>query len=128
MLFNGANIAEQIDVSANGNRVRFFRDAGNITMDTAGGERIDFNALGGADLVTVNDLTGTDLTGLNLDPEGTLAPATASPTVLSSTAPTARTRSCQRRRRGWCEGERSRRNGQDPPPGGCKRPARDQRP
>jgi Ca2+-binding RTX toxin-like protein len=71
MLFNGANIAEQIDVSANGNRVRFFRDAGNITMDTAGVERIDFEALGGADLVAVNDLTGTDLTSLNVDLEGT---------------------------------------------------------
>jgi predicted lipoprotein with Yx(FWY)xxD motif len=70
MLFNGANIAERIDVSANGNRVRFFRDAGNITMDTAGVERIDFAALGGADTVTVNDLTGTDLTALTVDLEG----------------------------------------------------------
>ena len=70
MVFNGANIAEQIDVSANGNRVRFFRDAGNITMDTAGVERIDFKALGGADLVNVGDLTGTDLVSLQLDLEG----------------------------------------------------------
>ena len=57
MRFNGANIAEQVDLSANGNRLRFFRDQANITMDTAGVERVDFNALGGADLVTVNDLT-----------------------------------------------------------------------
>ncbi|HET7855712.1 MAG TPA: hypothetical protein VFL41_04570 [Gaiellaceae bacterium] len=71
MLFNGANIDEQIDVSANGNRVRFFRDIGTITMDTAGVERIDFNALGGADLVTVNDLSGTDLASLQVDLEGT---------------------------------------------------------
>ena len=34
----------------------------NITMDTAGVERVDFNALGGADIVTVNDLTGTGVT------------------------------------------------------------------
>ena len=34
MLFNGANAAERIDLSANGNRLRFFRDVGNITMDT----------------------------------------------------------------------------------------------
>jgi Ca2+-binding RTX toxin-like protein len=71
MRFNGANIAGRVDLSANGNRLRFFRDAGNITMDTAGVERIDFAALGGADLVTVNDVTGTDLTSLQVDLEGT---------------------------------------------------------
>ena len=59
MLFNGAGGAEQVDLSANGNRLRFFRGTqGTITMDTRCVERVDFNALGGADLVTVNDLTG----------------------------------------------------------------------
>ena len=67
MRFNGANIAEQVDLSANGNRLRFFRTQANITMDTAGLERVDFNALGGADLVTVNDLTGTDVGNVNVD-------------------------------------------------------------
>jgi Ca2+-binding RTX toxin-like protein len=71
MRFNGANIAEQVDLSANGNRLRFFRVQANITMDTAGVERVDFNALGGADVVNVGDLTGTDLTLLQLDLEGT---------------------------------------------------------
>ena len=33
MLFNGANIAENIDISANGGRVRFFRDIANVSMD-----------------------------------------------------------------------------------------------
>ena len=65
--FNGAAIAEHVDLSANGKRLRFFRDAANITMDTAGVERVDFNALGGADSVTVNDLTGTDVTNVDLD-------------------------------------------------------------
>ena len=76
MLFNGAGGAEQIDVSANGNRLRFFRAQGNITMDTAGVERVDFNALGGADLVTVNDLTGTDVSNVNVDLAGTLGGTT----------------------------------------------------
>jgi predicted lipoprotein with Yx(FWY)xxD motif len=67
MRFNGANIAEQVDLSANGNRLRFFRVQANITMDTAGVERVDFNALGGADQVTVNDLTGTDVGAVNVD-------------------------------------------------------------
>jgi RTX calcium-binding nonapeptide repeat (4 copies) len=67
MLFNGANQSEKIDLSANGSRLRFFRDLGNITMDTAGVETVDFTALGGADLVTVNDLTGTDVRDVNVD-------------------------------------------------------------
>ena len=67
MLFNGANIAENIDVSANGGRVRFTRDVANITMDLDDVESIDFNALGGADNIVVNDLTGTDLTRIDLD-------------------------------------------------------------
>jgi Ca2+-binding RTX toxin-like protein len=72
MLFNGAAGAEQVDLSANGNRLRFFRTQGAVTMDTAGVERVDFNALGGADLVTVNDLTGTDVSSLNVDLGGTI--------------------------------------------------------
>jgi Ca2+-binding RTX toxin-like protein len=67
MLFNGAGGAEQVELSANGNRLRFFRTQGTITMDTRSVERVDFNALGGADLVTVNDLTGTDVTSVNVD-------------------------------------------------------------
>ena len=45
-------------------------------MDTAGVERVDFNALGGADLVTVNDLTGTDVSDVNVDLAGALGGAT----------------------------------------------------
>ncbi len=76
MLFNGANVAEQVELSANGNRLKLFRTQGNVTMDTAGVERVDFNALGGADLVTVNDLSGTDVGGVNVDLAGTLGGAT----------------------------------------------------
>jgi Ca2+-binding RTX toxin-like protein len=75
MAFNGANADEQVALSANGNRLRFFRAQANITMDTAGVELVDFNALGGADLVTVNDLTGTDVSSVNVDEAGTLGGA-----------------------------------------------------
>ena len=61
MIFNGANIAEKIDLSANGHRLRLFRDVANITMDTDGVETVAINALGGADTLTVNDLSGTDV-------------------------------------------------------------------
>src|SRR5262249_49110703 len=61
LLFNGANINEKIDISANGHRVRFTRDVANIVMDLDGVEHIQFNALGGTDTITVNDLTGTNV-------------------------------------------------------------------
>ena len=76
MRFNGADGAEQVDLSANGNRLKFFRTQGAITMDTAGVERVDFNALGGADLVTLNDLSGTDVGAVNIDLAATLGGAT----------------------------------------------------
>src|SRR6266511_1433877 len=66
LVFNGANASEQINLSAYGNRLKFFRDVANITMDTAGVERVYFNALGGADTITVNDLTGTDVNTVNV--------------------------------------------------------------
>ena len=67
MLFNGAAGAENATLTANGGRLTFFRVQGNVTMDTDGVEIVDFNALGGTDNVTVNDLTGTDVTQTNLD-------------------------------------------------------------
>ncbi len=75
LLFNGAGGAEQIDLSANGNRLKLFRTQGNVTMDTAGVEQVVVNALGGADTVTVNDLTGTDVRVVTVDLAGTLGGA-----------------------------------------------------
>ena len=76
MVFNGAAASETVDLSANGNRLRFFRQPANITMDTHGVEQVDFNALGGTDAVTVNDLTGTDVKNVDLDLAGTLGGTT----------------------------------------------------
>jgi Ca2+-binding RTX toxin-like protein len=70
MLFNGSNVGENIDISANGSRVRFSRDVANVTMDLNGVEQIDFTAQGGADTVVINDLSGTDVTGIILDLAG----------------------------------------------------------
>ncbi|WP_053227648.1 calcium-binding protein [Solirubrobacter soli] len=67
MLFNGANINERFDVSANGGRVRFTRDVANIVMDLNDVETVDVKALGGADTLTVNDLSGTDVTNVVSD-------------------------------------------------------------
>lgn len=75
MVFNGAPAGEQVTLSANGDRLTFFRNPGNITMDTHGVENVDFNALGGTDVVTVNPLTGTDVANVRIDLAGSLGGA-----------------------------------------------------
>ena len=68
LLFNGANINENIDISANGGRARLLtRDVANITMDLNNVETDRIHALGGADNITVNDLAGTDVDQVNID-------------------------------------------------------------
>ena len=67
LAFNGSNAAENIDLTANGSRVRLFRNVAAITMDLNDIERTDLRALGGADVVTVADLTGTDLDTTNVN-------------------------------------------------------------
>ena len=77
MVFNGAPVAEQVTMSANAGRLKFFRVQGNVTMDTNGVEIVDDNPVGGADSVTVNDLTSTDVTQTNLDLAGSFGGSTA---------------------------------------------------
>ena len=72
MRFNGSAANEIFAVSANGGRALFTRNVGNIVMDLSDVERIDLNALGGADSVVVNDLSGTDVTQVNVNLAGTL--------------------------------------------------------
>jgi Ca2+-binding RTX toxin-like protein len=67
MLFIGANGDEAVSVSAVGQRVLFFRNPGNITMDCDGIELVEFRALGGRDEVTVGDLTATQVADVVLD-------------------------------------------------------------
>ena len=67
LLFNGANIGESIDIFANGGRAILARNIGSITMDTDAVERMEFNALDGADNIVVNDLAGTDVQQIRLD-------------------------------------------------------------
>jgi Ca2+-binding RTX toxin-like protein len=59
-------VSENIDISANGGRVLFFRNIANVVMDLNDVEEVDFRALGGADTIAVNDLSGTDVTTIAL--------------------------------------------------------------
>ena len=76
MAFNGSGAAEVFTASANGPRVRFTRNVGNITMDLDDVERIDAAAVGGADQLTVDDVSGTDLTARQVRRRAPTAPAT----------------------------------------------------
>ena len=87
LLFNGANVGEKIDISANGTRTRLFRDVGNVTMDLGGIEHIQLNMLGGADTITVEDLSGTDTNQVAIDlsaPAGSGTGDGAADTVITN--------------------------------------------
>jgi Ca2+-binding RTX toxin-like protein len=72
--FTGANASENFDLSANGGRIRLFRDVANIVMDVNDVEHLDLATLGGADTVNVNDLKGTDMVRVNVDLAGASDP------------------------------------------------------
>lgn len=67
LLFNGSNVEENISIAANGRRLKVTRDVADITLDVAGVERVDVNPEGGADAITVDDLTGTSVTTVNIN-------------------------------------------------------------
>src|SRR5262249_2178105 len=64
--FFGGNGNENIALSADGTRARLTRDVDGVTMDLNSLEVVDIIPLGGADTVTVNDLTGTGVVVLNI--------------------------------------------------------------
>ena len=65
--FNGSNAPENITLSANGSQAVLRRDVAAIRMDLDGVEDVAVNALGAADVLTVNDLSGTDVRRADLD-------------------------------------------------------------
>jgi Ca2+-binding RTX toxin-like protein len=68
--FNGANVAETIDIFANGGRALFTRNVANVVMDLNDVEGINVDTLGGADTIVVHDLSGTDVTEVNINLAG----------------------------------------------------------
>jgi Ca2+-binding RTX toxin-like protein len=65
--FNGSNIGEEIELSANGGRVRLTRNVGAVTIDFDDVEQVNIRALGGMDTVTVDDLGGTSAKSVAVD-------------------------------------------------------------
>ena len=68
--FNGAGAAENMSLSPNGQRTLFLRDVANIRMDMDNIEQLDLTALGGADTVTIDDMSGTDFRRALVDLSG----------------------------------------------------------
>jgi Ca2+-binding RTX toxin-like protein len=67
LVFNGAGGDETMSLSADGSSAVFLRSPGSIRMDLDEVERLEVDARGGADAVTVGDLTGTGLEETTLD-------------------------------------------------------------
>lgn len=65
--FNGSAGSELFIVSANGARISFVRNLASIAMDLNEIETLDLNALGGADTLTVNSLSGTGMSEVIAD-------------------------------------------------------------
>jgi len=67
LVFNGGGVGESIGLAAVGDRVRLSRDVGSVGLDLDALETLELRTVGGADTVTVHDLTGTDLTEVHTD-------------------------------------------------------------
>ena len=65
MIFNGSAGAENFVFNAIGARLEFLRSVGGIDMDLAEVEQVTLNASGGADRVTINDLSSTAVRAIN---------------------------------------------------------------
>jgi Ca2+-binding RTX toxin-like protein len=68
--FDGANADENIQIFANAGKAIFFRDIAAVTMTLTNVETIEFEALGGSDLVTINNLAGTAVKHVEIDLAG----------------------------------------------------------
>ena len=72
-VFHGDGGDENVEFSAEDGRARFFWNLVPTTVDFAGIESASYNALAGADLITVTDMTGSGVTSVTLNLAG--APA-----------------------------------------------------
>jgi len=83
-----ANIGEQVELRANGDRLRLTRDVAAIGLDLHGLEIVDLTARGGADRITVGDLGDALVAQVNVDLESAIAgqgDAQADAVVLAGT-------------------------------------------
>jgi hypothetical protein len=83
LAFNGSDADERMSLTADGTSAVFLRSPGNIRMDLDGVERLDLATLGGADAVTIGDLSGTDLTVADIDLSSAAGTGDAKPDTVA---------------------------------------------
>ena len=67
LAFQGADASENIGLAANGGQATLSRDVGAVAMHLNSIEDISISASGGADNITIGDLTGTGVQQVNVD-------------------------------------------------------------
>ncbi len=72
VVFNGSNVGERIDLSAQGAHLRLTRDVGAIAMKIDEVERVQLTLLGGGDRLVVNNLAATDVAEVAVALAGTI--------------------------------------------------------
>jgi len=70
LVFSGSVGSEIINVAANGGRLQLHRNLGNVVMDANGVEQLVIEARGGADVIDLQDLSGTDAKAIAVNLEG----------------------------------------------------------
>ena len=82
LAFAGSPGDEVMSLSADGETAVFLRSPGSVRMDLTHVERLDVDALGGADTVTLADVSGTALEETSVDLSVAGAPDTRTDTVV----------------------------------------------
>ena len=89
LALSGSNASENIVVAANGDHAAISVDVGNVALNSLSVERIEIGAAGGADHITIGDLTGTGVqqVAVNLasSPTGTSGDGNADTVDVSAT-------------------------------------------
>jgi len=76
LLFNGSNVAENIELSANGSRLRSSATWPRWSWIAMTWSGCSFNALGGGDIMLLKDLSATDVIAVHLALSGTIGGTT----------------------------------------------------
>jgi hypothetical protein len=84
LTFDGSAGDEVMSLAAQGGTAVFLRSPGSVRMDLTGVERLHVDALGGADTVTLGDVTGTGLDETSVDLSVAGAPDTRADTVVGA--------------------------------------------
>ncbi|MGI8980394.1 MAG: dockerin type I domain-containing protein [Pirellulaceae bacterium] len=67
LVFFGNGAAETFAFTQNGTRLTFTRSVGAVTLDVAGVDQVTLQTGGGADIVTINDITQTDVRSIDVN-------------------------------------------------------------